>query len=158
MRKAIYFIGLVSLAGALIAADHPQVNHPHNGTWELNLNKSKFSPSPPYKNLTRTYEITGDDIKTSAKGIDAEGKPVDLRVTGKFDGKDHPITGSPNSDTISYKRVNASTYDSVQKKKGKVVITGRTTVSKDGKVLTYSTKGTNEKGQAINNIGIYDRQ
>jgi hypothetical protein len=52
---AIAAIGIISLSA--YASD------PLTGTWELNLEKSKFSPGPPPKSQTRTYEVTGQQEK-----------------------------------------------------------------------------------------------
>ena len=41
---------------------------------------------------------------------------------------------------------------------GKVVQTGTTVVSPDGKTYTVSTTGTDASGQQINTIAVYDRQ
>src|SRR5262245_2326913 len=60
------------------------------GTWKLNLVKSKFSPGPPSKSLTVTYEAGGQGIKVTVKGRDAEGKPIDYQFTANYDGKDYP--------------------------------------------------------------------
>ena len=53
-------------------------------------------------------------------GTDAEGKPTHNEWTGKFDGKDYPLTGDPSADTRSYKVVNDNTTDLTNKKDGKV--------------------------------------
>ena len=44
------------------------------------------------------------------------------------------------------------------KKAGKVVRTGKAVVSKDGKVMTFTTKGTNAQGQPTNNVTVYEKQ
>jgi hypothetical protein len=67
------------------------------GTWKLNEAKSKLSAGLP-KNLTVVYEAVGDDIKATVEGVDAQGKPTHNEWTGKFDGKDYPVTGDPSSD------------------------------------------------------------
>src|SRR5688572_973018 len=82
-----------------------QVTEPRNGTWELNLAKSKYSPGPAAKSAMRTYEISGQSIKYISKGMDAEGMPTLVQYTANYDGKDHPLTGSADSDTISLKRI-----------------------------------------------------
>jgi hypothetical protein len=158
MRKAIYVVGLFSLVSTVFAADPQQATDPHIGTWELNLAKSKFSPGPPRKSVTRIYEIGADNVKLTQKIVDADEKPVQAGYTAKYDGKDYPLTGIEGSDTISLKRVDAFTFDTVQKKDGKVVITGRNSVSRDGKVMTVTSKGTNAKGQKTNNIQVLDKQ
>jgi len=134
-----------------------QATDPAAGTWELNLAKSKFSPGPAPKSQTRTYEVTGDNVKYSLTGIDAEGKPILVEYTAKYDGKDYPVTGAKDFDAISLKRVNATTADATVKKGGKVVQTSRRVVSKDGKTLTLTTTGTNAKGQAVNNVAVFEK-
>ena len=128
------------------------------GTWELNLAKSKYSPGPAPKSQTRTYEAAGDAVKYTAKGVDSEGKPTLVEYTASYDGKDYPITGSPDADTISLKRIDDFTSEATQKRAGKVVLSVRRVVSKDGKVLTATAKGTNAKGQAIDNVVVFDRK
>jgi hypothetical protein len=73
------------------------------GTWKLNEAKSKLPPMAP-KNHTVVYEAAGDNMKVTVDGVDGEGKPAHNEWTGKFDGKDYPLTGDPASDTRSYKK------------------------------------------------------
>jgi hypothetical protein len=134
-----------------------QATDPAAGTWELNLATSKFSPGPPPKSLTRTYEVTGARVKYTAKGIDADGKPTLVQFTAKYDGKDYPVTGSPDFDAISLKRIDASKSEATLKKAGKVVQTITRVVSKDGETLTLTVKGTNAKGQTVNDVLVFDK-
>jgi hypothetical protein len=135
-----------------------QATDPASGTWELNLAKSKFSPGPPPKSQTRTYEVTGADVKYSLKGIDAAGKPTLVQYSAKYDGKDYPVTGSQDFDAISLKRVDAATAQATLKKGGKAIQTSTRVVSKDGKTLTLSTTGKDAKGQAVNNVSVFDKR
>jgi hypothetical protein len=68
------------------------------------------------------------------------------------------MTGSPDFDAISAKRVDANTIDSTLKRMGKAVGTTKRTVSKDGKTLTFVTKLTNAQGEVMNTTLVYDRQ
>ena len=74
------------------------------GTWKLNEAKSKFAPGVP-KNHTVVYETAGDNVKVTVDGTDKDGKSTHNEWTGKFDGKDYPVTGDPTSDMRSYKKV-----------------------------------------------------
>jgi len=112
------------------------------GTWELNISKSKLTPGPLPRSETRTYDVTGTQVKSVQKGVDAEGKPTLVQFTANYDGKDYPYTGSPLFDTVAITRVDNFTASFVQKKNGKVVLTGKRVVSKDGKTMTISGKGT----------------
>jgi hypothetical protein len=154
LRTIIIGTSLVALAGHAAA----QTADPVIGTWELNIAKSTFSPGPAPKSETRTYVLAGQDITATSKGVDADGKPTSGQWIVNYDGKDRPATGLPELDTLSLKRIDLFTAEFTQKKAGKVVATGRRVISKDGKVMTITTKGTNAKGQAVANMQVFDKR
>ncbi len=127
------------------------------GTWKLNEVKSKFSPGAP-KNATVVYEAVGDNVKVTIDGMDGDGKPTHNEWTGKFDGKDYPVTGDPNSDTRSLKKINDHTLTFAVKKGDKVTTTGRIVLSADGKTRTVTTSGTDAKGNKVSGSAVYDKQ
>jgi hypothetical protein len=131
---------------------------PAIGTWTLNVEKSKFTPGPGPKSGTRTYAQTADGVALTYSGVAADGSPISGQSTFKYDGKDYPMTGSPDFDTISLKRVNATTVKSVQKKNGTVIGWTTRSVSAHGKVLTLSSKGKNAKGAPFHSVAVYDKQ
>ena len=49
------------------------------GTWKLNLAKSKYSPGPPPKSQTATYDAAGDGVKVTVKGTNGQGQPIDIQ-------------------------------------------------------------------------------
>jgi hypothetical protein len=145
---------LLAICAAVIAADAPD---PVIGTSKLNTAKSTGTTLP--KSETRTYaaSATGGLVLTW-KRVGADGKESSVETTYKYDGKDYPITGSPDFDALSVRRVDANTVDSTQKRMGKAVGTTTRTVSKDGKTLTLVSKLTNAKGEVVNTTLVYDRQ
>jgi hypothetical protein len=151
-------VGTVLAVGCGAAALAAAAPDPAAGTWTLNLHKSKFNPGPGPKSQTRTYAETADGMSLTVKGVAADGSPFNAQSTYKTDGKDYPITGSPNYDTLNLKRVNGTTVKSTQKKAGKVVGTTTRSVSGHGKVLTLRSKGTDAKGVAYDDVDIFDRQ
>jgi hypothetical protein len=74
-----------------------------------------------------------------------------------YDGKDRPQSGNPDADTLSLKRIDAYNVEFSQKRAGKVVSTGTRTISKDGKTMTITTKGTDAKGQVINTVEVFEK-
>jgi hypothetical protein len=153
MKRNVVLTALVMcLAGvtAAVAAD------PQMGTWKLNEAKSTFSPGAP-KNTSVVYEMAGESVKATVIGVDAAGKPTRNEWTGKFDGKDYPVSGDPASDMRSYKKVDAHTMTLTQKKDGKVTTTGRVVVAANGKSRTVTTRGTNAQGQKISTTAVYDK-
>jgi hypothetical protein len=127
------------------------------GTWKLNETKSKLGPGAP-KNTTVVYEAAGENVKVTVDGTDGEGKPTHKEWTGKFDGKDYPVTGDPNSDMRSLTKIDDHTLGLNVKKGGKVTTSGRIVVSTDGKSRTVTTRGPNSKGKKVSSIAVYDKQ
>ena len=127
------------------------------GTWKLNETKSKISPGTG-KNTTVVYAAAGDSVKVTVDGVDAEGKTAHNEWTGKFDGKDYPVTGDPASDMRAYKRVNDHTLALTEKKDGKVTDTIRVVVSADGKSRTVTLTASGPNGKKITSTSVYDKQ
>jgi len=110
------------------------------------------------KNHTVVYEAAGDNVKVTVDGTGPDGKPKHEEWTGKFDGKDYPVTGDPNSDARSYKKIGARTLEMTVKKDGKVTATGRIVVSANGKTRTVAISGTNPQGKKFKSTALYDKQ
>ena len=135
---------------------------PHVGTWKLNREKSKITPpptNPPAQSVMRTYEpFEGKGIKATFVTITADGKRLTSTYSAHFDGTDYPYSGDTNLTAISLKRVDAYTWSATNKGAGKAMNTGTNSVSKDGKTLTWSFKGTNAQGQAVTGVQVFERQ
>jgi hypothetical protein len=127
------------------------------GTWKLNEAKSKFAPGAT-KNNTVVYEAAGDNVKVTVDGTDKDGKSAHNEWTGKFDGKDYPVTGDPNTDARAYKRTNDRTLEMTGMKDGKAVTTGTIVVSADGKTRTVHTTATDSTGKKQKSTAVYDKQ
>ena len=147
---------LLTLALCFVAA-LSFASNPNIGTWKLNEAKSTFPPGAP-KNNTVVYEAAGNKVKVTVDGIDGEGKPTHNEWTGKFDGKDYPLTGDPNADTRSYKKIDDRTTELTSKKAGKIVATGNIVISTDGKSRTVTVSGNDPKGNKVTSTAVYDKQ
>ncbi len=130
----------------------------HSGTWKMNPAKSNYSPGPAPKSITVKIVSDADNMKLTSDGIDAAGKPTHVEYTAKYDGKDYPIIGIPNADTVALERLDASTIRSTTKKADQVVMTVTSVISKDGKTRTATFKGKNAEGLDVNNVVVYDKQ
>jgi hypothetical protein len=128
---------------------------PRIGTWKLNVAKSKTTR----QSETRTYESSGDSITMHTEVVNGDGSKQVYGYTGKTDGKDNPYTGQQpgGAETLSIKR-SGNTFTAENKKGGKLLFTTRATVSKDGKVMTLTNKGTDANGQPVNSVLVYDKQ
>ncbi len=145
---------LVALALNVAAAAADQ----HSGTWKMDPAKSTYSPGPAPKSVTVKIKSDTESIKLTSDGIDPSGNPTHIEYTAKYDGKDYPVTGFPNVDTVALERLDARTIKSTLKKGTEIVMTVTSVVSKDGMTRTSTFKGKNAEGQDVNNVVVYDKQ
>lgn len=126
------------------------------GTWKLNEAKSRI-PSGVAKNRTVVYEPSGDTVKITVDGTDASGSPTHSEWTGKFDGKDYPVTGDPHSDKRSYIWRSEHHLALKAKKGSKVTTTGTIYLSPDGKTRTVTSTVTDAQGKKVKVTAVYDK-
>ena len=151
-RTIALTMALCFLAAAVCLASDVNI-----GTWKLNEAKSKLAPGAT-KNQKVVYEAVGDQMKVTIEGTTADGKSLHIEWTGKFDGKFYPLTGDPNNDERSYKKIDARSLEGTSKKAGKVTSNTRIVVAADGKSRTVTSSGTNSKGQKVTTVTAYDKE
>lgn len=151
LKPIVLTVALCFVAALSFASD------PNLGTWKLNEAKSTFPPGAP-KNNTVVYEAAGKKVKVTVDGIDGEGKPTHNEWTGKFDGKDYPLTGDPTADTRSYKKIDDHTTELINKKAGKIFATGNIVIAADGKSRTVTVSLNDPKGNKVTYTAVYDKQ
>lgn len=152
IRSTLLLIAVCVLSATMCFAADPNL-----GTWKLNEAKSKIDAGVP-KNLTVIYEAAGDGVKATVEGVDAQGKPTHNEWTGKYDGKDYPVTGDPYSDSRSLKKIDDRTLELTVKKDGKVTMSGKIVLAADGKSRTLTLSGMNAAGKKIHSTAVYDKQ
>jgi hypothetical protein len=142
---------------AAVAVVSAQSDNRRIGTWHLNVAKSTYSPGPAPKSQVLTIEAAGAGEKVTSESVSATGAKTVTVYTANYDGKPYPITGSETADSVTLKRVDANTSERTDSKAGKVVQTLVRVVSKDGKAMTVTIKGTNAQGQAVNNVVVFEK-
>jgi hypothetical protein len=151
MKKAMLLLAVFAFVGLLYAAENPFI-----GTWKLNLTKTKGAGLP--KSEIVTVVLQGKEIKTTIDTVDAQGKALHSVGVAQWDGKDYPVKGDPEIDTVATRSVDPSTISVVAKKAGKETVTYKVTASRDGKTLTLVGKAKDAKGQEVTFTGFYDKQ
>src|SRR5256714_4847746 len=121
-------IAAVAVALSFTATAACFAANPHIGTWKLNEAKSKLLPEMG-KNTTVVYAEQKDKMKVTVDGVDKDGKTTHSVWVGKFDGKAYPVKGNLPYNSVAYKVVNDRTYDLTAMKDGKMLWTGKSTVS-----------------------------
>jgi hypothetical protein len=150
-------IVLTALLGTLLLGTTVFAADAVDGTWKLNVAKSKFSGTA-LQGGTRVYTEGAGGTTLDQKLTGADGKEMSMHVTLTYDGKSHPISGNPDADSGTGKAINARTTDFTLTKGGKVVGTVHRVVSADGKTLTVHNKGTHADGTAYDDTLVFDKQ
>jgi len=159
VSKRLPAIIIGCIVGILLCAAHAtSADDPVLGTWQLNVAKSQFTPGPGWQSQVRTYQATPEGVAVTWTGVDAKGEKMHVSYTYAYDGRDYLMLGSASYDTLNAVRIDAWTVRSEEKREGRTVGVAVRTVSRDGKVLTISDKGTNRKGQAFSQLLVFDRQ
>ena len=130
------------------------------GTWKLNVAKSKYTPvdKNPVKSLTSVREAIDGGFRLTTTGERQDGTAINYSSSIKYDGKEYPVTGAA-WDTLSAQQIDANTFTFETKKTGgKYHTKGRTVISKDGKTMTMTSKGTNAEGQPTSVVSVYEKQ
>jgi hypothetical protein len=155
MKRRLFVVGTAVFCFAVSGAFAADV---FSGNWKVNLAKSKYDPGPAPKgpNFSKLDAIDGG-LKFTNDGVNSEGKPTHSEWSGKFDGKDNPVTGDQTRDTAALKKIDDYTFEITNKKGGKVVGTIRVVFSRDGKTRTQTGPGTNAQGIKTNNIVVYEK-
>jgi hypothetical protein len=143
----------LGLSFALSAAD----SDPLMGTWILNVPKSQLGAVVP-KSITRKHIPIPGGVRVVQDRVDAQGKASTGEFTVKFDGKDYPISGDPYVDRLIMKRVDKYRADGIGMKGDKKATTYTWQVSKDGKVMTYTTQRLYPPERVGTIIQILDKQ
>ena len=156
--SAVLVAVLIAVVGfGLDVAARAQAPRDLFGTWKLNPAKSKYSPGPAPKSMTVIYSPAGFGMKIVVDVVPADGSPQHWEMSPIYDGKDHRVTGNPDADAISIKRISDTAGESTFKKSGKVMAVNVRTLSADGKTLTIETKGTTADGKPRHDVAVFEK-
>ncbi len=158
MRKPLWLVFMIAwTVSAGWSADEvaDPTADPVVGTWILNVAKSNFSPGPAPKEQVRIYEAQKEGIKVTVKSVSADGHATTVLISANYDGKDYPVTGSNDYDSLELKRISVRVSEATLKHAGAVMAVSRREVSEDGRTMTivYTTKDG-----LVNNRAFYNKQ
>jgi hypothetical protein len=127
--KKLFFVGrlLLLLLPVLAVAQSPFA-----GTWKNDLNKMQFPTKP--------------DVYLLQNGM-YECSTCVPPIKVKADGTDQKVTGDPYSDALAVQVIDDHTVETTSKKGGKVMGTGKNSISADGNTMTVQwTDSSNTTG------------
>jgi hypothetical protein len=151
MRKAMLFLAVFGLVGSLWAAE------PSVGTWKVNIAKSK---DPGLKALTLVKrELNGEQFEITETGTQAD----DSRISEKFThpqkgGVVHSLSAPTEGELTVVTLIGPGDFFVTILQKGMQVQVQHVLVSKDGRSMQITTKGTDDKGKPFERLLAYERQ
>ncbi len=147
----IFFLALSTMA---VAAD------PIVGTWKINASKSKLAPVGSWlKEATMTFREGGGLLFADIKGTNIDGTPYASKGNRPLPGgivKSEPPYAEGTVLYITVIGPGDSYLSTFQN--GIQTLLDHYFVSKDGKTLTWTSKGTDEKGKPAEAVYVLDRQ
>jgi hypothetical protein len=135
----------------VLLASNPSVE-----TWKLNLTKSKFTSGPAPKEEMVTIQMAGDQRQVTVTGTEADGSAISLKYEMPDKGGIGKILAGGPYDAVSGTRIDDNTREVSYVKGGKEMLHVRTVVSKDGKTLTITGKGTDPQGKPVSGVSVWE--
>jgi hypothetical protein len=157
-KRYLFALAFFCVVGT-VAAQAQQ--NPFIGTWKQDLAKSKYNPVSlkPKTGITINIQAAGSGTEVTTDGADVKGAPTHTEYTAATqDGKDYPLKGSADYDSVAVKMIDANTRMTANKKGNVVVRMLRGVVSKDGKTLTLDGVGYNAQSVAFHTVTVFHKQ
>jgi hypothetical protein len=154
MRKAMLLLAVFGLAGSLWAAD------PNVGTWKLNLAKSKLLPSTqaPVKEETIVVREIGDQFEITIAGTRTDGSTISSKGTNPKQGGVTQGAAIPKDFMVMVTMISPNEWYNTYLQNGKQIRVGHFVISKDGKTMTDTGKGFDDKGKPVESLAVFDKQ
>ena len=156
IRKAlpgVLAVAVMLAAGSIGSAEDDLFT----GTWRLLVDRSTFDPGPALVSSRVTIAAIPGGRRVTTDNVAADGRTIHTSYAAKFDGGDHPLSGSAAIDTVALRRIDSRTLERTDKKDGRVVTTYQLQISEDGGTMTITMNGMSTMGQPVRNLLIYAR-
>ena len=131
---------------------------PFVGTWKLNVSKSHYKTGTPPKEQTITTIEAGDKQDTTITLTPADGSPISYHFMTPAKGGTGSVVQGAGFDAVTSKRINDNTRELHFTQGGKEARTARVTISKDGKTMQTTLKGTDAQGKPVDATVVYEKQ
>jgi hypothetical protein len=156
---AVTIVLTLALSTVTLAAD------PIIGTWKLNIAQWKFSPilqtflkQFTRKERTENYRVVEENqIELTSNTIFADGSSRVVKAIWPVQGG-MVVEEPPPVAAMSYVETMIESGNWYVLRGGKQGMVIHKTISKDGKVMTQTTTGTDPEGRPFEQTEVYDRQ
>ena len=129
-----------------------------SGSWRLNIEKSTWGTRPKPASVTLIIEHKDPQLNYSGVVIYTGEDARPFGFSGAIDGKAYPMDRSFGSGTVTVRRIDPLTIESVfRTEDGNSIETTRTSLTARGKTLTRRIK-LQSSGAVFTSVEVYDRQ
>ncbi len=132
-------------------------NDPFAGHWTLDPTQSKFPGAPPTREDFYFEVDTEDAVRFRVEEV-RNGATVTANYSGRFDGRDYPMTGAPGRDSLAMARIDDHNIMGVYKHKGRVTYAFVRSLSSDALTMTTRVLGSTELGQPVDVLIVHRKQ
>jgi hypothetical protein len=154
MKIKLYLLISVALSAPLAGG----TTNPFDGTWKLNVQKSKYAPGTCPKRMTIWMETVGDGVHYRSETTYANGRSSSSQYTADYSGPEAIVRGAAGlMAPVSLKRIDSRRVLASYVRAFGVVATSRRVVSVNGRVMTITTTSRDHDGKVVTNVGVYDR-
>ena len=138
--------------------DDAAPENPFAGVWRASAERSKQHPAHPFESATVTIAVSGTAYTISQEVVEASGLPQRSTSVVDVDGDEHtPTSGF----SVVAKRLALRAFEVTAMKDGLVVGRGSYEVSRDGRLLTVSTKNASANADGwqsdFDQVIVFDR-
>lgn len=131
---------------------------PFDGTWQMNLKKSKYKAGTLPKAMKIKMETVAEGVHYVSETTQPDGKVLLTEYTAAYDERPMLVrSGAGLTTPVALKRIDANTVEATYRRMKDVQATSRRTVSKDGKTMTITTVSKDKAGKSVTNIGVFTR-
>jgi hypothetical protein len=132
---------------------------PHIGTFKLNLAKSKIPTNEAPKELTIVVRELGDQYEITQTTIQKDGSSSSPKYTAaKVGGVYKAQPALPEGISLIYTMIDTYDWYTTVLQNGKQVEVQHYVMSKDGKTIAETSKGTDTKGKIVESMAFFDKQ
>ena len=103
-------------------------------------------------------ELGTDQFELTVTGVQADGKPLSAKLIHSQQGGIISGLSQPENSMAVQTVIGPGDFCTTFLQNGKQVRIHRNIVSKDGKTMTETEKGTDSKGQPFEAVLVYDKQ
>jgi hypothetical protein len=125
------------------------------GTWKLDPTRSNIPPIT--KSQILTIDTDGLYVTMREELVNDKDETLVISLTGRFDGKDNSVEGTPFADTVSYRLLAPRVIEGVAKKDGHMCVKETAVLSDSGNSVSVTYLSFDGVGKIVEHFGYFER-